>query len=258
MEKKKMTNKKKFWIGMSSLAAVGVITATVAYFSSTHEFLPDTLKTKNYNVTTEKLLDTAEAQKMTPNKALNAEVKVTNNGDIPILARITYYWTGDIAMLDSDGEIRTGTTENTAINLGSNSLKGLGWNFDVTNNFECGKDSDGNDVYYYKGVIAGEGVAQHLKSITYKGQGGVKTDDYSTTTDGTNWSKTIAEGASLKGEKYEYTLSNNATLKVKVETIQATDEDGNVLNENSLKEEGEDVVTVNAVKRAWDTAMGIK
>lgn len=34
--KKHMSNKKKFWVGMSALAAVGAITATVAYFQSIH------------------------------------------------------------------------------------------------------------------------------------------------------------------------------------------------------------------------------
>ena len=68
MEKKKMTNKKKFWIGMSSLAAVGVITATVAYFSSWHVFQPDTLKSLGYSVSATKLLDPTAVNNVLENK----------------------------------------------------------------------------------------------------------------------------------------------------------------------------------------------
>ncbi|MGN1043875.1 MAG: hypothetical protein ACI4PR_03635 [Acutalibacteraceae bacterium] len=213
MEKKKMTNKKKFWIGMSSLAAIGAITATVAYFSSVHVFNPDTLKSLGYSVSATKLLDSAAIQDMSSDRKVNADVMVKNEGNGPILARITYYWQSTL------------TDEAAAIELDNNDLTDKGWTFNANSSFLKGSDKS----YYYKGII-GEGLeVQHLDEISYSGSKNYGGDTKYTTNNGSTWVDEVV--GTVNGEKKTYYFGESKTgyLTVVVETVQATDASGAAL-----------------------------
>lgn len=245
MEKKKMTNKKKFWIGMSSLAAVGIITATVAYFISQHTFEPDNLKSLGYNVTFTKLLDSYAVQKMVGGQELNADVTVANNGETPILARITYKWTG-LYRNDEVGELQQVTEE--PVKLEKLQDLGFEFGFDANNNFEYGSDNK----YYYKGIIENGNTVKHIDTIKYNAgswESVVKYTDQSNPS-ASDWSDEIA--SSKKGEQATYIGSDEGTLTVVVETVQATNGDGVFLTEDSLKN-GSDKITAAGVKNAWST-----
>lgn len=225
MEKKKMTNKKKFWIGMSSLAAVGIITATVAYFSSVHVFENDTLKSLGYGVKVTKLLDSGAIQDMASDRRVNADVTVENTGDGPILTRITYYWQNNLSDMP------------TAIDLGSNYLTNNGWTFTVTGaNFVKGNDNS----YYYKGIIEKNGTVQHLDEISYSGaesySGSTKYTDKSNPTTEEDWKSVDELVSSSKGERQTYSFGSptEGYLTVVVETIQATKADGAALNSEDI------------------------
>lgn len=247
MEKKKMTNKKKFWIGMSSLAAIGVITATVAYFWSTHTFDSDTIKSLGYSVYATKVLDTTAAKNMISGQTLDADVKVANKGATPILARITYTW--------KDGSETYKDGKAIKIDGEDASLKDLGFTFTLDK--DSGSEFEYADgVYYYKGKIetSGEGDTHapnectHLKSITYNDVVGTEGDDHEGTL--TDPAKT-PDGESIANSKQiTYTVDGaSGELTVKVETIQATKSDGTELN-------GNDLTTAVKVANAWGTLTG--
>ena len=245
MEKKKMTNKKKFWIGMASLAAVGIITTTVAYFTAQHTFQPDILKGLGYNVTFTKLLDSDAVKKMVDGQVLNADVTVANNDETPILARITYKWTGPYKNAEG-GELQT--VRDATVKLEDLQSLGFGFSFVDNNNFEYGNDGK----YYYKGIIKNGSTVQHLDEISYS-----SASDYSISTKYTDksnpgeldWSNEIV--SSKKGEQATYTIGSvEGTLTVVVETFQATNRDGVFLTEESLKD-GSSEITLAKVEEAW-------
>lgn len=221
MEKKKMTNKKKFWIGMSSLAAIGVITATVAYFYTDHTFKTDTIESPDYRVTATKLLDAEAAKSMYDGKTLDADVTIKNEGSVPVLAKITYYWK----------DLAGGNSE--AVELAD--LADMGWNFnlDSTNGEKFLYDSGS---YYYAGTLGKDDNVKHLDSIEYKNK--VETVKKIYYKAGENESGTAFENEipsedadKVVKEEYSYIAgSSGGELTVKVETIQATDAKGDLLD----------------------------
>lgn len=239
MEKKKMTNKKKFWIGMSSLAAIGAITATVAYFTSSHSFNKDTLKSLGYSVTAQKLLDSEAAKKMYKDQILDAQVSVTNNEDMPVLTRITYNLT------DNSGE--TPTTM-SGVELTNENLKPLVPEFysEAEGNKFGYNESDG--YYYYQGILTKSATAKHLKSLSLTGW------DENNSSQAFKYKNADGEWVDKKpsgnilGEQSTHTYSGlNKELQVIIETTQATDFKGNVLSADRL-------TSASAVADAWDKA----
>lgn len=220
MEKKKMTNKKKFWIGMSSLAAVGVITATVAYFSSWHVFQPDTLKSLGYSVSATKLLDPTAVNNVLENKDVDAKVKVKNEEGDPILARITYYW-------KKSGDESVGPGTAFELNNAETDLKKAGWNFEFFDNKFLFNSTDKS--YYYQGTIGSGEEVQHLSRISYTSGEEYGNNKEYTTDSGRTWESEVVGTAN--GEKQTYYLgkSVDGELTVIVETIQATDKDNAAL-----------------------------
>lgn len=237
MEKKKMTNKKKFWIGMSSLAAVGIITATVAYFSSVHVFQHDTLKSLGYSVSATKLLDPAEVNNVLENKDVDAKVKVKNEGGDPILSRVTYYW-------KNGTDESAGPSNAFELNNEGTELKAAGWNFSFVNGdkFLCDNGDGGSNSYYYKGTIGSGIEVQHLDKISYSGADTNGDITEYTTDSGTNWASEVVGTAD--GEKQTYYFGNSITgyLTVVVETIQATEANGAALDSDIVS--GADVATL--------------
>lgn len=228
--KKQMSNKKKFWIGMSSLAAIGIITATIAYFQASHNF-ENNFVASSYNVTIKQILDQNAASKVSPGQEIEATVSVKNEGTGPILARIKYV---PGTMKDGTIDWKTDEKSGNEIGLDLSELKKEGWKADFDeNNFEKGTDG----YYYYKGSIANGTTVTHLNSITLlEGENDYKkSEQYLEKKGSENWvnkpeNEEMPYGSSY-GEKATITSSEKTPIYMKavVETIQATKKDGTEL-----------------------------
>lgn len=245
--KKQMSNKKKFWVGMSALAAVGVITATVAYFTTSHEF-NNSYKNGGYSVEVRDIINEQEADKMYPGQTINTDVTVDNTGATPLLTRISYI---DMENPDSNGKGIELSQYPTATTLLKLTAGGNGSNKFVYNS------TDG--CYYYQGVLTNTtDPVQHLDSVTYQGNAISGTDaeyvtDYKTAKDADTWGD---------GEGLDYTFGTRNTanfnsverqyiFQAKVETVQATDENGDLLTDGDLASK-----TADELKGYW-TNMGV-
>lgn len=218
MEKKKS----KTFLAWLALGVGALIISTMAYFYSSHSFGPNTFRVAKYSVTTQELLDESAAQNLEFGQEIPAEISVTNNGEVPIMVRMQFL------IDDKPADVRD--SKNTP-----------GWQFNMATGAE------GNQLAYIpeEGTLydiqvippkSGETATtcKYLKSITYLGDGtsqttsGYTTDksDWSTTSPSTaTWDK--AEPTTGKtGEKKTYSSNMSMNLKVKIETIQATDENG--------------------------------
>ena len=87
--KKQISDKKKLGLAAAACAMIGLIAATMAYFSSSHSFT-NKFSAAKYSVETYDLFDTEKALDMWPGQTMDASVKVKNTGDVPILVRIKY------------------------------------------------------------------------------------------------------------------------------------------------------------------------
>ncbi len=251
--KKQMSNKKKFWVGMSALAAVGIITTTVAWFTSSHQFGTVDLNTTQYSVYSEQLIDEEKAKSLVPGRSIEAKVSVENHSTVPILARLTYTWNGENGVnLDNIEDWKfTYATTSTRDSSGEDVIvPTFGYNED-----------DG--AYYFKGLIPeasnGFDVREHLQTLTYTGVGGEVTDktQYKVMDDSTNrYSWQDQRGDHVIGEGKTYTIGDIAktNLSVKVETIQATDVNGKNLGveEGFITESnGYAVVDADKIAERW-------
>lgn len=217
--KKQMSNKKKFWIGMSSLAAIGIITATIAYFQASHEFKNEFVAS-SYNVTIQQIFDKEAASRMFPGQTVEADVSVKNNATSPILARVKY-----VPGIVEDGNIKWSENETVSLdNLGDAWTASYSETFSrVSENPDTNNKDDG--YYYYTGVLGEGEEAHHLKSLTLKStiyNKDGKTEYYN----GEDW----IQEETKKGERK--TVGTGDALvyfKAVVETIQATNKDGTEL-----------------------------
>lgn len=224
--KKQMSNKKKFWVGMSALAAVGIITATVAYFQSIHPYDPNSYQTRDYSVETQNIIDEGTAATLYSGQTVNTDVTVENKGEVPILTRIAYY--------DSNKAVSEGNTakgENLSTSYPTNDVP---YKFNLVAGAEdkfLYNDTDG--CYYYKGILdtaSGEGVkkVQHLDSVTCNS---ANADfNYSGSHEFLQGDDTWGAGSAGRGSRQvtEFT-GKDFSMKVVIETVQATDADGNPL-----------------------------
>lgn len=251
--KKQMSNKKKFWVGMSALAAVGAITATVAWFTSSHQFVNE-FHTPRYSIVTQELFNKEAAANVYPGETVEADVSVTNTGDMPVLVRIKYIKKDTVTYGDKGyPEDVAGLDSATGINLGTLSD---GWtvNYDGNNKFEF-VASDG--CYYYKGILKGSGggeitpenIAAHIDSLQIVSDYNYTNDTYDYRDSNNAWSSASGTGTreSNTGEKITTSQSDSAlkdvNVKAVVETIQATDQSGNELT---------NMDTAQKVHDAWD------
>lgn len=201
-----------------------LIGATVAYFYSKHAFEADEFKTMKYSVTTQQLISSDDMHNLVPGKTIPAEISVSNLGEVPLLMRIQYILNGEPMDI-----------ENVSV---------PGWNFGFavgTQGNNC-KYSDEDKAFYNIVVLPAKKVSdsgketvstfKHLKSITYTGEGiSGNTSEYITEYDrekdkeSQNWSAT-KPATGQKGVKQVCGVTMNMDLKVKVETLQAIDENG--------------------------------
>lgn len=233
--KKHMSNKKKFWVGMSALAAVGAITATVAWFTASKDLSSEYTAT-GYSVSFQGVFDPENNSNLHPGQTIKEEIGATNNKDNPVLIRVTYSKVGGT-------EEGTGTTN--GINIKSD-IAPLSATIDE-DKFERGTDGS----YYYKTTLAKGQTATHLKAITldsaFGSSGDMVTETTADTTDGTHWvpKEPGQPGqAGAIGNQFTYSTDDtNFGISAKIETIQATKPDGTSLGELGSAE---------AVKTAWD------
>lgn len=229
-----MNHKKLFWPSMTSLAILGFIIATVAYFSSTHTFT-DLFKTIEYKIETYSLVDSGKAANMWPGQELDSDLIVKNTGQCPVLVRVKYMYTSyfnkdkDQKALElplkigvSPTEYQTSTVERD-YRFMTNAVNTDKFLYDETNNY-----------YYYKGILnPGEGV-QHLDSVKNTmddnriatASGG---SDTTVTEDGIKYKAKCGQSASEGPTGYP------VPLKAYVETIQATDTTGTYLKSATVQ-----------------------
>ena len=237
--KKQMSNKKKFWVGMSALAAVGAITATVAWFTANQTFNSPNYASKGYSVSFQHVFDTdtAKLQNAQPGQSFDETVAATNEGDNPVLVRITY------------NKIVNGeTTEGVDV---ENDLYPWVATVDQAN---FGQKKTGEQVgedkafYYTKPLKKGE-IATHLKKVMLHPGYGQRTGDITKkeqqTSDGTTWQDGVLDNP--RGNKVIFSTPDlSFQLVAKIETIQATDENGVTLS---------DFNSVDGAQAAWETLL---
>lgn len=248
--KKQMSNKKKFWVGMSALAAVGVITATVAYFTTWHSF-DNPFKIAKTSVTISELYDTEAASHVVPGETIPADVSICNNSTdtVPIMARIKYVQKTDGKDFNnwSSDDFVNAPGLNLTTYFGDSSLWQANFSESDVSGFEQVPGAAADGFYYYKGVINPEETVHHLESLTLKTTAtptNTSTENY---TEGTGWSTgdgLLGNGVS-GARKTEKTVDTyDGEIYVYVETTQATDGAGNMLT-------SDDINSAGAAKEAW-------
>ena len=238
--KKQMSNKKKFWVGMSALAAVGAITATVAWFTANQTFNSPNYASNGYSVSFQHVFDTDtdKLQNAQPGQSFDETVAATNEGDNPVLVRITY---NKIV----DGE----TTEGVDV---ENDLYPWAAYVDTANfgqkKTDDGQVGDDKAFYYTKPLKQGE-TATHLKKVMlhpgYGQEDGDITKKEQQTSDGTTWQDGVLDNSC--GDKVIFSTPDlSFQLVAKIETIQATNGNGVTLD---------DFNSVDAAKTAWEALL---
>lgn len=254
-----MNHKKFFWPSMISLAVLGFIIATVAYFSSSHIFT-DLFKTVEYKIETRSLVDSDKAANMWPGQTLDSELFVKNTGACPVLVRIRYLAaTGDSeeALKNNlDAQVNGKEIKDVkGINL-SDGVTSEGayvtakYTFGLSKNFTLlYNTSDG--CYYYKGILQPENLnpkneIQHIDTVTlsYAFKNGTSNENLYTESSGEayfdkNYTRVTAESENQVYEGlYASTSANGASnpimIRAYVETIQATDKNGNYLDSTTV------------------------
>ena len=220
MEKKKS----KTFLAWLALGVGALIISTMAYFYSSHSFGPNTFRAAKYSVTTQELLDESAAQNLEIGQEIPAEISVTNNGEVPIMVRMQFLIDGTPA------DVRY--PKNTP-----------GWKFNMASYTEgnyLGYIEEQGTLYDIQVIPPKSGetatTCKYLKSITYLGSDNIKSEETSEyTSDNSVWNKNDPSTATWSetepttgktGEKKTYASNSNMNLKVKIETIQATDENG--------------------------------
>lgn len=225
MEKKKS----KTFLAWLSLGVGALIISTMAYFYSSHSFGPNTFRAAKYSVTTQELLDENAAQNLEVGQEIPAEISVTNNGEVPIMVRMQF--------LIDDEPVIVRDSANTP-----------GWKFNMATAAEgnhLGYDGD-TKIFYDIQIIPPKTIdengeekvttCKYLKSITYLGSDNIKSEETSEyTSDESVWDKNDPSTATWDkaepttgktGEKKSYKASKGMNLKVKIETLQATNTQG--------------------------------
>lgn len=228
MEKKKS----KTFLAWLALGVGALIISTMAYFYSSHSFGPNTFRAAKYSVTTQELLDESAAQNLEIGQEIPAEISVTNNGEVPIMVRMQF--------LIDDEPVIVRDSANTP-----------GWKFNMATGAEgnhLGYDGD-TKIFYDIQIIPPKTIdengeekvttCKYLKSITYLGSDNIKSEETSEYTSDKSvgnksdpstatWSETEPTTGKT-GKKKTYKASKGMNLKVKIETLQATDAQGKSL-----------------------------
>lgn len=248
-----MNHKKFFWPSMISLAVLGLIIATVAYFSSSHIFT-DLFKTVEYKIETRSLVDSDKAVSMWPGQTLDSELFVKNTGACPVLVRIRYLAaTGDSEAtlkqtLDSQVENKE-IKDVVGIKL-SDGVTSEGsyvtakYTFGLSDSYALSYNT-GDGCYYYKGILQPGKEIQHIDTVTlsYAFKDGNSNENLYTESSGEayfdkNYTRVTAESENQVYEGLYASTQSDASkpimIRAYVETIQATDKDGNYLDSTTV------------------------
>lgn len=249
-----MKRKKFFWPSMMSLAALGLIIATVAYFSSSHIFT-DLFKTVEYRIETRSMVDADKAANMWPGQTLDSKLFVKNTGECPVLVRIRYLSaTGDseeALKQNLDRQVENKEIKDVkGINL-SNGVTSEGsyvtakYTFGLSDSYVLLYNS-GDGCYYYKGILNPGGEIQHMDTVTlsYAFKNSATNENLYTESSGEayfdeNYTRVTKESENQVYEGlYASTSGNGASnpimVRAYVETLQAIDKDGNYLDSKTV------------------------
>lgn len=271
----KMKRKKFFWPSMISLAVLGFIIGTVAYFSSSHIFT-DLFKTVEYKIETRSMVDSDKAANMWPGQVLDSELFVKNTGERPVLVRIRYLAaTGDseeALKQNLDRQVENKEIKDVVgINL-SNGVKSEGsyvtakYTFGLISTDENGDTSNltssmlynsDEGCYYYRGILQPGDEIQHIDTVklSYEFKNGNSNENLYTESSGEasfdeNYTRVTKESENQVYEGLYATTQSNMSepimIRAYVETIQATDENGNYLDSGTV---GDD--NVGDLKDYW-------
>ena len=249
--KREIPRQKGFWIGIGACALVGLIAATIAYFSSSHMFENNFKSSFNHSIELYDLVDADKAMNMWPGETIGTHVIIKNTGD-PVLARVKYFVLG----VDYDEEVSS--SEEFPID---EAKKMTGWDLEHAPGgfmdpvFDSNKFlfTESDNTYYYQGIIPSNTEVQHLKQISF-GETSDSEDfsylnpSYTGSTpweDDSNWS--YSNGAGY-GTMREFSNSpRRSILGVYIETIPATNPDGSSLDADTVAK-----ADVDILKGYWD------
>lgn len=189
---KQMSDKKRFWLGMTGCAMVGFLAYALPYFSSTQTFNNEyRTKSLNYNIEVHDIINRNKSMKLWPSVEtdLNMDLIVKNSGDFPVLLRIRYFsgWDTEKKQGNPD-DIKyydkvTDEDENPVLDKNGNIIlqggvelnQTEGWlKFSVKNEdkflYNAYKQEDlsyeNDGCYYYKGILKPGESIQHLDKVT--------------------------------------------------------------------------------------------
>lgn len=249
--KREISRQKGFWIGIGACALVGLIAATIAYFSSSHMFENNFKSSFNHSIELYDLVDADKAMNMWPGETIDTHVVIKNTGD-PVLARVKYFVEG--VNYDHEGSLSQEPPIDEV-------KKMTGWNLEhapagfMDPVFDSDKFlfTESDYTYYYQGIIPSNTEVKHLKQISF---GETTVDDYfyylspsytgsTPWEDDSNWSYSNTAGYGTMKEFSNH--PRRAILGVYIETIQATNPDGSSLDANKVAN-----ANVDTLKGYWD------
>lgn len=254
----KTSPQKRFWIGMGACTVVAFVTATIAYFSSSHTF--NNKFSSNYSVETYNLVDKDAAMNVWPGETIDSNLIVKNTGDAPIFVRIRYQRSNK---LNDKGDKVDFSDENLAsVNLGAvdDSVSYI-----VQNSDKFLYNSE-DDYYYYKGLLGSAQEIQHLDGITFNkvssevGQEAIPVKELAPSylqsedadiNDDENYSTEEDKGFGTK-KLYIGTVEHSVYMGLRacVETVQATNADGTPIEDAKVKEI-ESTEEAGSIKSYW-------
>lgn len=247
--KREISRQKGFWIGIGACALVGLIAATIAYFSSSHMFENNFKSSFNHSIELYDLVDADKAMNMWPGETIDTHVVIKNTGD-PVLARVKYF----VSEVDYDyeGSISAPTVDEAKKKDGQNLKQDPGGFVNPVFDSDKFLFNDNDGMYYYQGVISNTEV-KHLKQISF---GETTVDDYfyylnpsytgsTPWKDDSNWSYSNTAGYGTMKEFSNH--PRRAILGVYIETIQATKPDGSSLDANTVAN-----ASADTLKGYWD------
>lgn len=255
----KTSPQKRFWIGMGACAVVTFITATIAYFSSSHTF--NNKFSSNYSVETYNLVDKDAAMNVWPGETIDSNLIVKNTGDAPIFVRIKYQRSNKL----NDKGDKVDFSEKNLVSVDLSAIDGS-VSYIVQNSDKFLYNSE-DGYYYYKGVLGSAQEIQHLDGITFNNKVSSEVEQKAIPVEELAPSYLQSEDADINDDKnystgedkgfgtkklYSGTVvpSVYMGLRACVETVQATNADGTPIEDAKVKDI-EDTQEAGSIKSYW-------
>ena len=248
--KREIPRQKGFWIGIGACALVGLIAATIAYFSSSHMFENNFKSSFNHSIELYDLVDADKAMNMWPGETIDTHVVIKNTGD-PVLARVKYFVGG--MGYDDEGSLSAPTVDEVKEIAGQDLEQAPGGFTDPVFDSDKFLFTESDNTYYYQGIIPSNTEVKHLKQISFGDATAIGDFSYLNPSytggtpweDDSNWSRSNTAGYGTMKEFSNY--PRRAALGVCIETIQATNPDGSSLDAKTVAE-----ASADTLKGYWD------